>query len=452
MRPLYGIVLAAGRGTRMRNALPKVLHPLAGRPLIGHVLATVADLRPQAIRVVLGAGMNAVADRVREICPDAEIRIQDPPLGTGDALRVGIEGLEGSGTLFVVYGDTPLLRARTLRALCTAREESDSGVVVLAIRPQDRGGYGRLRTGEGGNLLEIVEERHADAALLETAACNSGVMALDLEMARELLPELPLHADKNEIFLTDLVAAARRHGRIVRALDGDAEEGVGVNSQLDLARVEAILQKRLRTRLLEQGVIMPAPETVFLAHDTEVEPGARLEPHLVFGPGVHIGREAVIRSFSHLEGVWVEAGAVIGPFARLRPGSRVGRGCRIGNFVETKNAELEPGAKANHLSYLGDVRIGRNANIGAGTITCNYDGFGKYRTEIGEGAFIGSNSALVAPVRVGAEAIVGAGSTITREVPDRSVAIARGEQRLRQEGAPLLRERLRRRRQKALRE
>ena len=323
-------------------------------------------------------------------------------------------------------------------------EAADAAVAVLGMRPPDPAGYGRLRF-SGDDLAEIVEERHADPELRRSGNSNSGVMAMDAARLRPLLDAVPLRPEKGEYYLTDIVALATARGWRCTAVEGPWEEGAGVNSQAQLADAMRLLQTRLRGRLLEAGVIMPAPETVHLAVDTEVAPGAVVEPYVVFGPGVRVEAGAVVHSFSHLEGAVVEAGASVGPFARLRPGTRLGEKARVGNFVETKKARIGKGSKANHLSYLGDAKIGSGVNVGAGTITCNYDGFGKHRTEIGAGAFIGSNSALVAPVRVGAGAVVGAGSTVSRDVPDEAVAIARGTQENREGKAPGLRDRFRRR-------
>ena len=437
-------LLAAGKGTRMRNPLPKVLHPLAGRTLIGHVLDAAAALEPVQTVVVLAPGMDEVAAEVRRSQLQPKVAVQEPQLGTGHALQAALPELPCQGTVLVLYGDTPLIRAETLQALVAARETAGAAVAVLGMRPPDPAGYGRLRFA-GEDLVEIVEERHAELELKRHGISNSGVMALDARHLPALLEAVPLRPEKGEYYLTDVVALAVACGWRCRAVEGPWEEGVGVNSQAQLAHAMTLLQGRLRSRLLEAGVIMPAPETVFLATDTVAAPGAVIEPYVVLGPGVRIGSGAVIHSFSHLEGAVVEEGASIGPYARLRPGTEIGPKARVGNFVETKNARLEPGAKANHLTYLGDATVGEAANVGAGTITCNYDGFAKHRTEIGPGAFVGSNTALVAPVQVGARAIVGAGSTITRNVPEDSIAVARGEQRTRQGQAAALRDRLRKR-------
>ena len=350
--------------------------------------------------------------------------------------------LPDAGTVLVLFGDTPLLRPETLATLITAREAAEAAVAVLGMRPEDPTGYGRLAV-EDGRLVAIVEDRDAGAELRRDGACNSGVMAFAAERLPALLDGLTLHGDKGEYYLTDTVALAVAKGWSCVAVEGPAEEGLGVNSQAQLADARELLQARLRQRLLDGGVILEAPGTLQLCADTEVGPGAVIEPYVVLGPGTRIGAGAVIHSFSYLERSTIAARAEIGPFARLRPGSDIGEGAKIGNFVEAKNTRLEPGAKASHLSYLGDTTVGAAANIGAGTITCNYDGFGKYPTVIGAGAFIGSNTALVAPVTVGDGAIVAAGSTITRDVPADGFAIARARQDTHQHRAERLRERLR---------
>jgi bifunctional UDP-N-acetylglucosamine pyrophosphorylase/glucosamine-1-phosphate N-acetyltransferase len=435
-------VLAAGKGTRMRNHLPKVLHPLAGRTLIGHVLEAARELGAARTVVVLAPGMDEVAAEVRRSPLSPAVAVQEPQLGTGHALMAAAPELpRETGTVLVLYGDTPLVTPGTLRRLVATREEAGAAVAVLGMRPPDPKGYGRLRLA-GGDLDEIVEERHADEELKRHGISNSGVMALDAARLPELLGAIPLRPDKNEYYLTDVVALATARSWRCVAIEGPWEEGVGVNSQAQLADAMRLLQARLRARLLDAGVIMPAPETVYLAADTEVAPGAVIEPYCVFGPGVRIAAGAVVHAFSHLEGAVVGAGASVGPFARLRPGTELGEGARLGNFVEAKNTRLAAGAKANHLTYLGDATVGEGANVGAGTITCNYDGFAKHRTEIGPGAFVGSNSSLVAPVRVGAGAIVAAGSTVTADVPDDALAVARGRQQTRAGYAPPLRERL----------
>ncbi len=445
MHDLAIVVLAAGKGTRMGNALPKVLHPLAGAPLLAHVLGTARALQPTRLVVVVGHEAARVETAVRRLAPEATVVVQEPQRGTGDAVQVALPALPQGGTLLVLYGDTPLLRPSTLERLLAEHRQHQAAVTLLAIRPEDPGAYGRIRTDGAGRPIEVVEARHAPPELLASDLCNSGVMALELELVRRLLPTLAPHPEKGEVYLTDLVARAVAAGAATALVVAPAEEGLGANDQRELAALEACWQTRRREELLAAGVVMPAPETVHLALDTTIAPGAVVEPYVVFGPGVVVEEGARVRSFSHLEGARVAAGAEVGPFARLRPGTVVAAGARVGNFVELKNAHLGPGAKANHLAYLGDAEVGAGANIGAGTITCNYDGVAKHRTEIGAGAFIGSDTALVAPVRVGAGAIVGAGSVITADVPDEALAVARGRQCVREGMAPVLRERFRRR-------
>jgi bifunctional UDP-N-acetylglucosamine pyrophosphorylase/glucosamine-1-phosphate N-acetyltransferase len=436
------IVLAAGKGTRMKSERPKVLHPLAGRAMIAHVLAAAAELAPDQALVVLAPDMDAVAAEVDRGPLPAKVVPQEPQRGTGHAMMVARERLPAHGDLLVLYGDTPLLRAATLRQLLDARRAADAAVAVLGMRPPDPSGYGRLALDDQG-LGAIVEERHADPVLRRDGACNAGIMAIDAARLAPLLDALELKQPKNEYYLTDIVADARRRGWACTAVEGPWIEGIGVNSQAQLAEAERLIQERLRHAAMANGVTLIAPATVFLAADTELGEGVEVAPYVVFGPGVRVAAGARILSFSHLVGVRVGPGAEIGPFARLRPGAEIGERAKVGNFVEVKNATLEAGAKANHLSYIGDARVGARSNIGAGTITCNYDGFAKYRTEIGAGVFIGSNSALVAPVTIGEGAFVGAGSTINRDVPPGSLSIARGRQTDIPDGAARIRARQR---------
>lgn len=431
----------------MRNPLPKTLHPLAGWPLIRHVLEAAAELAPERSVLVLAEGMDEVAAVAASSALAPALALQDAPLGTGHALKAAHALLPDNGTVLVLFGDTPLLTPATLRRLVEARAQADAAIAVLSIRPRDPAGYGRLRQ-EAGMLVEIVEARHADADLLATAPCNAGVMAFAAEHLAELLDALPRREGSGEYYLTDTVALATARGWRCLALESEAEEGLGVNTQEQLAEVTALLQQRLRHRAMANGAILPAPETVHLAADSAIGAGALIEPYVVLGPGVRIGEGAVIHSFSHLERASVAARAEIGPFARLRPGSEIGEGAKIGNFVETKNTKLAPGAKASHLTYLGDAEVGAKANIGAGTITCNYDGFNKFPTRIGAGAFIGSNSSLVAPVSVGEAAIVAAGTVVTRDVPADGLAIARVRQDNKEHRAGMLREQQRARRRR----
>jgi len=334
-----------------------------------------------------------------------------------------------TGDVLVLYGDTPLLEVETLTALLDARRSATAAAAVLGFRPADPGLYGRLVCDDNGKLERIVEARDADAAILALDLCNSGVMALDGGVLPGLLARLDNNNAKGEYYLTDIVAISAADGRQSVVLEAAEESLLGVDSRADLAVAEAVIQTRLRARAMASGATLTDPASTFLSHDTVLEQDVTVGPNVVFGPGVHIGAGSEILAFCHLEGVMVAAGARIGPFARLRPGTRLGEGARIGNFVETKAAEIAAGAKVNHLSYVGDASVGAGANIGAGTITCNYDGFSKHRTEIGAGAFIGSNTALVAPVSIGDGAMVGAGSTVTKDVEADALAVARGEQR-----------------------
>ena len=439
-RPVTVVVLAAGKGTRMKSPRPKVLHRLAGRAMIDHVLAVVADLRPERTVVVLAPDMADVAAAVARAPQPATIVFQEPQLGTGHALVVARDHLPSSGDVLVLYADTPLLTSSTLNRLLEARRAADAAVAVLGMRPPDPAGYGRLAFARG-ELAAIVEERHADEALKRDGLCNAGTMAFDAARLGALLDALELRTPKNEYYLTDAVEHARARGWPCVA-DRDA---VARGARCQLAGAAR------RGRGGAPGPAAPErdgprrdadrPGNRVLASDTELDEDVEVGPYVVFGPGVRVARGARILPFCHLEGVTIGADAQIGPFARFRPHAEIGAGAKVGNFVEVKNAVLEPGAKANHLSYLGDARIGAKANIGAGTIVCNYDGYAKHRTDIGAGAFIGSNTALVAPVTIGEGAVIGAGSTINRDVPPGSLSIARGRQTDIPDGAARLRAR-----------
>jgi bifunctional UDP-N-acetylglucosamine pyrophosphorylase / glucosamine-1-phosphate N-acetyltransferase len=420
------VILAAGKGTRMKSALPKVMHAIAGQPMIGHVLASLAPLGASPIVVVVAPGMNDVAAAV---APHATA-VQEQQHGTAHAVMAAREALgNGADDLLILYGDTPLIATATLQRLLERRRAADKpAVVVLGMRPTDGAEYGRLVVDGGGRLEAIVEHREATAEQRAIGLCNSGVMAVDGRQIWELLAAVSNKNTKGEYYLTDVVALARRQGLACAAIEAPAEELLGINSRAELAAAEAAMQVRLRAQAMAEGATLIDPSTVWFSHDTRLGRDVVVGPNVVFGPGVNVADDVEIRAFCHLDGARVEKGAVIGPFARLRPGSVIGAGAHIGNFVETKNARIAAGAKANHLSYLGDATVGERANIGAGTITCNYDGFGKYETVIGPGAFIGSNSALCAPVTIGAGAFVAAGSVITRNVAPDALAIARGEQ------------------------
>lgn len=427
MRQLLVIVLAAGEGTRMLSSLPKVLHAVAGRPMVSHVLDAALAAGAAKIAVVVGPDHDKVAAEVRRVAPDAEVFVQSERRGTAHAVLAARSALErGYDDVVVMYGDTPLVRPETIGAL-RGPLAGGAAVTVLGFRPDDPFGYGRLVT-QGGALVAIREEKDASEAERAIGLCNAGLMALDGRAALHILDRIGDANAKKEFYLTDAVEVARGLGGASMVHEAAAEEVVGVNSRAQLAEAEAILQGRLRRRALDGGVTLVAPETVFLSADTSFGRDVIVEPNVVFGAGVRVEDGATIRAFSHLEGAHVGAGAIVGPFARLRPGAELGQGVHVGNFVEIKASDLAPGVKVNHLSYVGDTSVGANTNIGAGTITCNYDGFRKHRTTIGANAFVGTNSLLVAPVTVGDGAYLGTGSVITEDVPADALAIGRARQ------------------------
>ena len=437
-RSCLAIVLAAGEGTRMRSARPKVLHAVAGRSLLAHVLAAVTESGVTATAVVIGPGQDEVTAAVKRIVPHAAIFVQRERRGTAHAVLAAKAAIErGADDILIVYADTPLIRAQTLARL-RAPLANDADVAVLGFRPGDPAGYGRLIM-KGTDLIAIREEADATAAERAITLVNGGIMALAGNTALAILQRIGDHNRKSEFYLTDAVEIAR--GMKLRAVAVEVEEDDvrGINTKAQLAEAEAVAQQRLRQAALDSGVTLMAPETVYLSADTKFGKDVIVEPYVVFGEKVTVEDGAVIRSFSHLVGAHVGKGALVGPFARLRPGTRLGEGTHIGNFVEVKEAVIEAGAKANHLSYIGDAIVGANANVGAGTITCNYDGSDKHRTEIGKDAFIGSNSALVAPVKIGAGAYIGSGSVITEDVPADALALARGRQTIKEGWATRLR-------------
>jgi bifunctional UDP-N-acetylglucosamine pyrophosphorylase/glucosamine-1-phosphate N-acetyltransferase len=437
------LVLAAGEGTRMRSSLAKVLHRIGGRTLVGHVLESARGAGADAIAAVIGPGRSDVAAEIERAAPGTAIFIQHERLGTAHAALAARDALKAGHDMIAVFGDTPLLRPGTLNALRAGLK--DAAVVVLGFRPASPHGYGRLIMA-GDRLAAIREERDASDAERRIGLCNAGAMAIAGEYALSILSAIGNANAKGEYYLTDAVEVARQRGLAVAVREAPEEEVMGVNDKAQLAQAEAVLQSRLRAQALEQGVTLIAPDTVFLSADTHFGRDVTVEPNVVIGRGVSLGDGVIIKSFSHLEGAEIGSGAVVGPFARLRPGTRLGANTKIGNFVEIKAATFGDGAKANHLSYVGDANVGAEANIGAGTITCNYDGYEKHRTEIGRGAFIGSNSALVAPVKVGDGAYVGTGSVVTENVPDDALALARGRQANKPGWAAKLRERMRRKR------
>jgi len=440
--PIAVVVLAAGAGTRMKSARPKVLHPLAGRPMVQHVLDTVRRLAPARIVGVVAPGAAEVA---AAFAPHPTV-VQRRPLGTGDAARTALPVLAGHrGPVLVVYADAPLITTTTLRRLVGACRRAGAAVGVLGFEAADPTPYGRLVVGADGLLERIVESRDADAAQRRITLCNSGVMCLDGRLAGALLGAIGDDNVKREFYLTDAVEIARARGHATVAVTGEEAEFLGVNSRLELAAAEAALQRRLRRAALEAGVTMADPDTVWFAADTRLAADVTLGPNVRFGPGVSVAAGTEIRAFCDIEGARIGRDAIIGPFARIRPGSEVGDGAHIGNFVELKATRMGKGAKANHLAYLGDSDVGAASNIGAGTIAVNYDGFGKWRTVVGAEAFVGSNSSLVAPVRIGRGANVTAGSVITEDVPAGAVAFGRARQVTKKGRAEALRAKLKER-------
>jgi bifunctional UDP-N-acetylglucosamine pyrophosphorylase/glucosamine-1-phosphate N-acetyltransferase len=428
MRPLATIILAAGQGTRMKSATHKVLHPIAGRPMLLHLIASIETLQPEKTILVVGAGRDQVEAAVEG--HDVRIVVQDKQLGTGHAVQQAESTFNGfAGDVLILYGDVPLVRPETMRMMLERLHEKDAPVaVVLGFRPDDPGAYGRIIADRNGIIEKMVEYKDASDAERAVTLCNSGLMAVREEDLFTLLARIENDNAAGEYYLPDIVMLAARGGRKSAVVETENWEVAGVNSRIELAAVEGEWQRRRRIEAMREGATLTAPETVFFSHDTVIGKDVLIEPNVVFGPGVTVEDRAVIRAFSHLEGAHVKSGAEVGPYARLRPGAEVGQGAKVGNFVEMKKAVLGPGAKANHLSYIGDAEVGPGANIGAGTITCNYDGFFKYKTKIGAGAFIGSNSALVAPVSIGDGAIVGAGSVVTQDVENNALALARGTQ------------------------
>ena len=420
------VILAAGKGTRMQSDLPKVLHKIASAPMLVHAMMAGDSLDPERCIIIAGHGADAVAAVAQNHNSDTEIIIQSEQLGTGHAVKQARTALAGfTGNVIVLYGDTPLIQAKTLASL--SESISDSAICVLGFEARDPGRYGRLIT-DDDNLKRIVEFKDASDAEKLVTLCNSGVMAVQAPLLFELLSEIDNKNATNEYYLTDIVAKAVARGGICKVVRCNETETRGVNSRVELAEAELEFQTLRRNELLENGITMPAPETVHLAYDTMIGRDSTIEQNVVFGPGVTVETGAKIRAFSHLEGAHVSRGCVIGPYARLRPGAELAEDVKIGNFVEIKASLLAEGAKVNHLSYIGDTTVGARANIGAGAVTCNYDGVMKHHTSIGEDAFIGSNTMLVAPVSVGQEAMTASGSVIVCDVPTGDLAIGRAKQ------------------------
>jgi bifunctional UDP-N-acetylglucosamine pyrophosphorylase/glucosamine-1-phosphate N-acetyltransferase len=438
-RSCLAIVLAAGEGTRMRSSRPKVLHAVAGQSLLAHVLAALRAAGGTETAVVVGPDRDDVAAEARDAMPGAQVFVQAERRGTAHAVLAAKAALErGADDVLVIFGDTPLLRPQTVAKLRGAVADG-AAVAVLGFRPADPTGYGRLVT-KGDELLAIVEQADATEAERAISLCNGGLMGLGGTTALSILEKIGSDNRKGEFYLTDAVKIARGMTLTAVALEVTEDEVSGINTKVQLGATEAAMQERLRQAALEAGVTLVAPETVFLAADTRLGKDVTVEPYVVFGKGVTVEDGATIRSFSHLEGAHVGKDAIVGPYARLRPGAKLERGVHIGNFVEVKEALIEEGAKANHLSYIGDARVGAGANVGAGTITCNYDGEAKHHTDIGKGAFIGSNSALVAPVKIGDGAYIGSGSVITADVPADALALGRGRQTVKEGWAKRLRD------------
>lgn len=426
--PTALVILAAGKGTRMQSDLPKVLHPLGSAPLLAHAMTSGASLAPEMTVVVGGHGFDRVKDAVAKIDPDAIVVMQEKQLGTGHAVDQARSALKDFiGNVVVLYGDTPFVSAKTLENMLETREQGPD-VVILGFEAPEPGQYGRLICDASGQLEAIVEAKDATDEQLAIKLCNSGVVAADAALLFDLIEKLENNNASEEYYLTDIVALANASGHKCAAVTCPMEETFGINSRAELALAEASFQSSRRLEALENGVGMVDPGSVFFAHDTEIGKDITIGPNVFFGPGVTVESGAVINAFCHLEGCHISQKATIGPFARLRTGAEIGDGARVGNFVEIKASEVGEGAKINHLSYVGDAEVGNGANIGAGTITCNYDGVMKHQTSIGKGAFIGSNTSLVAPVTIGNDAMTASGSVINKDVPDGALGIARARQ------------------------
>jgi bifunctional UDP-N-acetylglucosamine pyrophosphorylase/glucosamine-1-phosphate N-acetyltransferase len=440
--PIAAIILAAGRGTRMKSDTHKVLHPIAGRPMLLHLIDSVKALGAAREVVVVGAGREQVEAAVAP--HGAETVHQAEQLGTAHAVLQAKEALAGfDGDVLVMFGDVPLISTATMRRMLERLHGADApATVVLGFRPSDPGAYGRVIADGQGHIVKMVEFKDASAEERTETLCNSGLIAVGAKDLFALLARVTNANAAGEYYLPDIVMLAADDGRHSAVIETDAHEVTGVNSRGELAALEGEWQKSRRTQAMADGVTLIAPETVWFAHDTVLGRDVTIEPNVVFGPGVEIADKVVIHAFSHIEGATIATGATVGPYARLRPGAVLEEGSKVGNFVEMKKAVLGKGAKANHLTYLGDAKVGAGANIGAGTITCNYDGFFKYGTEIGAGAFIGSNSALVAPVKIGDGAIIGAGSVITSDVEADALGVTRASTTLKAGWAKRFREKM----------
>lgn len=420
------IILAAGMGTRMRSSRHKVLHEIGGLSMLGHVLSSLDQLGIEKRVVVVGAGR----DQVESAIDGVEFALQDKQLGTGHAVTCSHQALAGfDGDILILYGDVPMVSSATMDKLISSRRENNHSLVVLGFRAENPASYGRLVMGDDGNLSKIVEFKDATDAQRQINLCNSGIMMVSGD---DLFPLLDKVNNKNaagEYYLTDLVALARGDGKTVGVVEVAEDEVRGVNSKAELAEVEGIFQHNMRRTHMENGVTLLDPKTVYFSYDTQIGPDVTIGQNVVFGKNVKVAEGSIIHAFSHIDGANIAAGASIGPYARLRPGAEIGQQVKVGNFVEIKKSKIENGAKISHLSYIGDARVGEGANIGAGTITCNYDGYSKYKTDIGSRAFIGSNTSLVAPVKIGDGATVGAGSTITGDIEVGALGVSRSKQK-----------------------
>jgi bifunctional UDP-N-acetylglucosamine pyrophosphorylase / glucosamine-1-phosphate N-acetyltransferase len=436
-RSCLAVILAAGEGTRMKSAMSKVLHPVGGLPMVAHVVRAAGAAGVDAVALVVGRDGDKVESAAKPFAKSVSVHVQTERLGTAHAVLAAREAIAaGYDDLLVMFGDTPLIGAEAL-SRARAKLKGGNDIVVMGFHTPNPAGYGRL-VEHDHRLFAIIEDKDANEDQKKITFCNGGLMAINGRKALELLDKVENRNAKGEYYLTDIVAIARRAGLEVTSLEVDAASVLGVNTRVELAEIEAHFQDRARRRMMLDGVSMTAPETVFFSWDTQIGAETTIEPNVYFGPGSVIGSDVAIHAFSHIEGAAVADGAEIGPFARLRPEAKLMANAKVGNFVEVKKAVVGEGAKINHLTYVGDAEIGAKANVGAGTITCNYDGYNKHKTVIGAGAFIGSNTALVAPVSVGANAIIAAGSVITRDVPDDAVAFGRAKQEIREGRAKML--------------
>ncbi|WND03149.1 bifunctional UDP-N-acetylglucosamine diphosphorylase/glucosamine-1-phosphate N-acetyltransferase GlmU [Temperatibacter marinus] len=419
------IILAAGKGTRMKSDLHKVLHPIAGKPMIHHLVEAVQDLAPDEITLVVGA----LKEQVMEAVPMVAYAEQKEQLGTGHAVKIATDSFKNQAAdVLILYGDVPFIPASIMQDMLDSRKQSGAVASVLGFTPKDAARYGRLKLDAEGGLESIVEYKDASEAERNIPLCNSGMMAVDGTLLPTLLSKLSNDNASGEYYLTDIVEIGRKMGKKISVTHACEEDVMGVNSRSDLAQAEAIFQTKMRTKMMDNGITMIDPNSVYFSADTVIDPDVVIEPNVFIGPQVKIMKGAVIKAFSHLEGAVIGKRAQIGPYARLRPGTKLHEDTKVGNFVETKKAIVGPGSKINHLSYVGDSLLGKKVNVGAGTITCNYDGYNKSVTEMGDGSFIGSNTSLVAPVKVGEGAIVAAGSTITKDVTENSLASERAKQ------------------------